>query len=212
MKKNTTHAIAIYALFAALTAICAQINIPIQPVQITFGVFAVLCAGALLGPKHGTISIAVYVLLGLVGVPVFGYFKGGITVLLGSTGGYIVGYIAMAWVTGFFVGLFRKKFGEKLWIYFLPMILGVLACYVFGVAWLMISLNMKFKAALISGFVPFLPGDALKIALSAVFVYKIKPRLNKYLASLQPTEKIILADKTVASEPPTGEATETQAD
>ena len=89
------------ALFAALCAVCAQVVIPVQPVPITLGTFAVLLAGGFLGARYGLISLCIYILLGIVGVPVFSMMKGGLAVLGGPTGGFIIGYLPMVFLTGF---------------------------------------------------------------------------------------------------------------
>ena len=94
MKKFfSSYNIAIMALFVALLAICSWISLPIGPVPFTLQTFAVFVVGGLLGFKRGTVTVIVYILLGLVGVPVFSGFKGGVGVIVGPTGGYILGFI-----------------------------------------------------------------------------------------------------------------------
>jgi biotin transport system substrate-specific component len=101
-RKTTIQAYLLCALFAALTAICSQIMIPLPftPVPINLAYLAVLVCGGALGPKKGAIAMTVYVLLGAIGVPVFHGLTGGLGVLAGPTGGYIIGYIPMALVMG----------------------------------------------------------------------------------------------------------------
>ena len=88
------------ALFAALTAVCSQLAIPIQPVPINLALLSVYIAGGLLGGGMGAASQAVFLLIGAVGVPVFAGFRGGVQALVGPTGGYLIGYAAAAFVTG----------------------------------------------------------------------------------------------------------------
>ena len=95
-----TRSLILCALFAALTAVLSQIAIPIQPVPVNLATFSVFVAGGVLGAKRGAISQAAYVLLGVIGLPVFASFSGGMGILLGPTGGYIVGYVAAAWLVG----------------------------------------------------------------------------------------------------------------
>ena len=111
---SRTSYMALCGLFAALMAICSFISIPLgfTPVPVNLATLGVFLAGGLLGKKYGTVSIAVYVLLGAVGVPVFAGFKGGVGVLAGPTGGYIIGYIAAAFLVGLLVELLAPKAGR----------------------------------------------------------------------------------------------------
>ena len=99
-------------LFAAVMAVCSWISIPLT-VPITLQTFGVCCAVGLLGLKRGTLSVLVYIILGLVGVPVFAGFTSGVGILAGTTGGYIVGFV----FTALIVGLMTKLLGNKLWVY-----------------------------------------------------------------------------------------------
>jgi biotin transport system substrate-specific component len=182
---NTTYLV-LCGLFAALCAICSFITIPLgfTPVPINLATLAVFLAGGILGKKYGTISLVVYVLLGAVGIPVFAGFKGGLGVLAGPTGGYIIGYIAAAFLVGFIVDtaiskLDKASFVKSLVINIIAMIIGLAVCYALGTAWFMISTGTGFGAAMVSCVIPFLPGDAMKIALAAILVAKLRPLLNK---------------------------------
>ena len=95
------------ALFAAFCAVCSQLTIPIQPVPITLGTFAVLLAGGFLGSRYGLMSIVIYLLLGAAGVPVFSMMRSGVSVIAGPAGGFIIGFAVMAFVTG----LISEKYG-----------------------------------------------------------------------------------------------------
>ncbi len=159
------------ALCAALLAVCSQIYIPIGPIPINLALFAVWMTAALLGRNYGGISVLVYILLGAVGVPVFAGAKGGIQVLVGPTGGYILGYLIAVVVCGSVIGRGKQQFVR----YPIAMVIGCILCYAFGTAWYMISSHTALVPALVACVLPFLPGDAVKIALAGVISY----RLNK---------------------------------
>ena len=155
----------------ALIAICSWITIPTQ-VPFTLQTFAVFTALGILGGRLGTISTAVYILLGAIGVPVFSGMKGGIGHLLNQTGGYIIGFILMALL----YWLFEKLPGDKLWIKIIAMIIGLAICYAFGTAWFMyvyIKSNGAVALSTVLGWCvfPFILPDAAKmvaaIAISA---------------------------------------------
>ena len=171
---------ALCGLFAALMAICSLISIPLgfTPVPVNLATLGVFLAGGLLGKKYGTISIAVYVLLGAVGVPVFAGFRGGLSVLVGPTGGYIIGYIAAAFLVGLLTELLVPKAGRsagrEILACIIAMIIGLFACYLLGTLWFMISTHTGVWAALVSCVFPFLPGDALKIAAGTILTQKLR--------------------------------------
>ncbi|HJB25735.1 MAG TPA: biotin transporter BioY [Firmicutes bacterium] len=175
MKIKTKNLI-LCALFAALTAVCSQIALvlPITQVPFNLATFAVFLAGGLLGASTGAISQIVYVFLGAIGVPVFAQFSGGFQNLIGPTGGYIIGYIAGAWVTGLLVNQFSKR---SFFLYALAMAAGLAACYALGTAWYMVLTKANLTASLMLCVVPFLPVDALKIVLAAFLC----TRLSKHL-------------------------------
>lgn len=157
------------ALFAAVMTVCAQIQIPFGEVPFTLQTLGVFIAASLLGWKRGTLSVIVYVLLGLAGVPVFAGFSGGIGVLFGPTGGYIIGFI----FTALIVGLMTEKLGKKLWVEIVSMILGLAVCYAFGTVWFMFQMKTGLVESLLLCVVPYLIADALKIAFSAVLVNRL---------------------------------------
>lgn len=180
MKKTSVFQIVLYALFIAFAAVCSQISFSIGPVPFSMGLFAVYLAGGFLGHKHGALCMAVYVLAGALGLPVFSGAGGGITRVIGPLGGYIIGYVAAAFFTGFSI----KLFGEKLLVYFAGMLAGLIVCYIFGTAWFSISSGMPLGRALAVCVYPFLIGDAVKIIAAAFTVKYLKPFLNGYLNKL----------------------------
>lgn len=161
------------ALFAAVTAVCSQITIPIQPVPITLGTFAVLMAGGFLGKRYGFLAIAIYLLLGMAGVPVFSMMRGGISVLAGPGGGFIVGFAPMA----FLVGLVVEKLGYSFKNMFIATICGTAICYIMGLAWFMFLTGTGIWASLVMCMFPFLPGDFAKMVLASFLVNKYHKKL-----------------------------------
>lgn len=177
-------------LFAALIAVCAQIQIP-AAVPFTLQTFAIFLAVGLLGGKRGTVSVVIYILLGMVGLPVFAGFKGGIAALLGTTGGYIIGFIFSAllmWamekpVSSLFgketgadsqKNIFRKMTGPAI-----SMILGLIVCYIFGTAWFVIVYtNTKEPIGILTALgwcvFPFIIPDLIKITLALVLTLRLR--------------------------------------
>lgn len=177
-------------LFAALIAVCAQIQIP-AAVPFTLQTFAIFLAVGLLGGKRGTVSVVIYILLGMVGLPVFAGFKGGIAALLGTTGGYIIGFIfsallmwAMEKPVSSLLGketgadsnknIFRKMAGPAI-----SMILGLIVCYIFGTAWFVIVYtNTKEPIGILTALgwcvFPFIIPDLIKIALALALTLRLR--------------------------------------
>ncbi len=152
------------ALFASLIVIMALVSIPTQPIPLNMALFAVLLAGGILGKKYGTLSVVVYILLGVAGIPVFAGFRGGLSALIGPTGGFIAGYIIVAFITGI---VYEKTIKIK---YTLPaMILSVILCYVMGTIWYCFVMNSSFLTAISVCVLPFIAGDVLKIMLAVLF-------------------------------------------
>lgn len=156
------------ALFAAMTAIFTQLVIPIQPVPITMGTLAVMMAGAVLGSHYGALSLVIYLLLGAAGLPVFTMAQGGAGILIGPNGGFLVGYVAMAFVVGRCVEAWGRTFRKLV----CAMILGCLTVYAFGVAWFMVLTGTGLVPSLLLCMAPFLPGDAVKILLGSFLVHR----------------------------------------
>jgi biotin transport system substrate-specific component len=149
--------------FSLIIAVSAQVSIPLPftPVPVTLQTFAVVLTGALLGSRRGAAAIIAYLAEGLAGLPVFSLGGAGIGHLLGPTGGYLVGFVAAAWLAGFLV---ERKLAVTLPGALSVVVVGHLVPYISGVAWLSVALGLS--RALTLGFVPFLIGDALKVAAS----------------------------------------------
>ena len=166
----------VYAsLMAALTAAGAFVALPIGPVPIVMQNFLVFLTGVLLGKKWGAASVGVYLLAGILGLPVFAGGTGGIGRIAGPTGGYLLGYLLAVFV----IGLISEK-GEKInWVEVPAMIAGMLIIYVAGIPWLKMVTGMTFDKALALGLYPFLIGDALKIAAAVPVIRAIRPLISK---------------------------------
>lgn len=164
------------AIFAALICIAGPISVPVPGgmVPISLGTFAIYLTGALLGGKRGAISVAVYIMLGAVGLPVFTNFMGGFAKLLGTTGGYIVGYIPLVLITGIFSDMPSKKH----WTMPVGMVLGTAVMYTSAVVWCMIITGSPLGVAVTNCVLPFLIGDTIKIVLTYVIAVPLKSRLN----------------------------------
>ncbi|MCM1045186.1 MAG: biotin transporter BioY [Candidatus Gastranaerophilales bacterium] len=162
------------AVSAALMAICSWISIP-TVVPFTLQTFAVFLTVGFLGGKRGTAAVVIYILLGAIGIPVFSGFSGGLQVLLGNTGGYIIGFVFSALIMWFM----EIMWGRKTWVLNLSMILGLIACYAVGTVWFM-TLYMKTEGAIALSTVlgwcvfPFILPDLIKIALASVLVKRLR--------------------------------------
>ena len=175
--KLTTQTITRVALATAVICVLGQmsINLPISPVPISLGILGIFLAVYVNGWLYGTLSCMLYILIGFVGVPVFAGFTSGLTKLAGPTGGYIIGYIPLALIAGFFI----SKFEKKIPLHILGMVLGTLSCYLLGTLWLMISLKLDFSAALMAGVIPYIPADAVKMAIAVGLGIPVRSGIKK---------------------------------
>lgn len=176
--KLRTNDYALIGLFAAITAICAWITIP-ATVPFTMQTFAVFLAGGLLGGKRCTVTVIIYLLLGAIGLPVFSGFSGGLGYMMGPTGGYMIGFIA----TAFIMWLFELIWGSGRKILIASMFAGLLACYAFGTAWFMVVYTentgpIGLMTALSWCVFPYIIPDVLKISLAAFLTHRLKKVLD----------------------------------
>ena len=152
-------------LFAALMVVGTYIKIPIGPVPIVLANFFVILAGALLGSAWGAASVAIFLFLGLIGLPVFSQ-GGGVAALVGPTGGYLFGYLVAAFVTGVI-----SERGKSRPVYdALGLAAGAVVIYIVGLPWLKLTLHLSWTKALAVGVLPFLIGDALKVVAAVAIV------------------------------------------
>lgn len=165
-QKIKTKQMVLIALMTSVTCVLGPLSIPLpfSPVPISLTNFAIFLAIFVLGMKNGTISFIIYLLLGAVGVPVFSSFRGGLQVLAGPTGGYLIGFIFLALIMGFALDHFDRKLVPTI----IGMIIGMAVCYAFGTVWLAKLLSLSFKEGLMMGVIPYLPGDAAKIIIAAI--------------------------------------------
>jgi biotin transport system substrate-specific component len=168
---NSLQKMVLAALMAALTAAGAYMVIPIGPVPIVLQNLFVLLSGLLLGSRWAAASISIYLLAGVLGLPVFAGGSGGLTKLIGPTGGYLVGFLLAAYI----VGLVAERSRGKLWVNLIGLVAGSLVIYLCGVTWLKVVLGISVTKALAMGMFPFLPGDALKIGAALVLGRALAP-------------------------------------
>ncbi|MDY2593657.1 MAG: biotin transporter BioY [Oliverpabstia sp.] len=170
---SKTYDLVYVALFAVLIAICAWISVP-TTVPFTLQTFGIFLTVGLLGGKRGSMAVLVYILLGAAGIPVFSGFTGGIGRLFGSTGGYIVGFLASALV----MWALEKVMGRKTWALAIQMVLGLIVCYAIGTVWFMVVYSGTSGAVglmTVLGWcvIPFIIPDLIKIALALVLTKRL---------------------------------------
>lgn len=163
----------IIGVMAAVMCVLAPWSLQIGTVPITFATLAIYFIGAIIGEKYGTISVVIYILLGLVGLPVFSGFTGGLSRIIGVTGGYIIGYIPCVYVCGVII----KRAVKKFFVYPLAMIVGTIILYIFGTLWYAYQTGNSIAAGLYVCVLPFLPGDVIKIIIASVFSHEFNKRM-----------------------------------
>lgn len=173
---SKTYDIVYAAIFAVLIAICSWISIP-SAVPFTLQTLGVFLSTAILGGRRGTLSVLVYILLGAIGLPVFAGFTGGVGILLGNTGGYIIGFLFSALAMW---GI-EHLFGNRMPVELVSMLIGLLICYTFGTAWFMVVYTrgngpVSLTAVLGWCVIPFIIPDLIKIAIALI----IAPRIRRY--------------------------------
>lgn len=157
------HRIVWTALLAALIGAGAYLIVPIGPVPVSMQPFFIFLAGYALGPKHGALAVALYLLAGTIGLPVFSGGKSGLGHLLGPTGGYLFGFVLSAWLCG----LARTKDQTIPWISgLLYGCAALIVAYGVGVTWLKFTLSIEWYKAVSLGVIPFIPWDAIKIVVA----------------------------------------------
>lgn len=195
MKKNKIQDLTMTALMAAILCIVGPIVIPIGMVPVSFANMAIYLTIILLDKKKATTGVAVYLLIGFAGIPVFSGFTGGVGRLFGPTGGYLIGYLVLSWIAGTILEKIRSKEDEKSVVYntkeerikvektfktgkqIAALAAGTIGLYFFGTFWLMLQSNLTFAAALSVGVIPFLLFDMIKIVAAVALGNSIRKRI-----------------------------------
>lgn len=167
-------AISLIAMSTALMCALAPLSIPIQPVAITLATLALYVIGALLPFRLAAFPILLYLLLGFVGLPIFSNFQGGAQVILGPTGGFLMGYLPCILLESLLISLFPSK----KWMYPLSMVLGTILLYAFGTLWVVFYGGYEIGKALTVCVLPFLLFDALKIVVASVVGIRLRKRVS----------------------------------
>ena len=175
--RSKTYDIVYIGVFAVIMAICSWISIP-TTVPFTLQTFGVFIAVGVLGGKRGSLAVLVFIILGAIGVPVFSGMTGGVGILLGSTGGYIIGFLFSALV----MWAMEKLPVKNAFTQILSMILGLVVCYAFGTVWFMVvysGANGPVGLAAVLGWcvIPFIIPDLVKIAVA----FGLSKKLKKYV-------------------------------
>lgn len=173
-------AVILVVLGSMFVAGSAQIQVPLWPVPVTGQTFGVLVVGLVLGWRLGGVSLLLYIAEGTAGLPVFAKFAAGPAVMAGPTGGYIAGFVLAAAIVGYFA---QRGWDRSVWLTALAMLAGNIAIYLLGLAWLTnfyagvgaqyvasAGAETAFGAAIVKGLMPFLVGDAIKLALAAALM------------------------------------------
>lgn len=147
--------------------------VPVSPVPVSLGSLVVYLGVYALGKKRGSVACMIYLLIGFLGLPVFSGFAGGPGKIFGPTGGYLIGYVFMAIISGFFI----EKWKDTKVMHLLGMAGGTVACYLLGTVWLMIQAELNLYVAFFAGVVPFVVGDVAKI----IVVLFVGPIVRKQL-------------------------------
>ena len=186
--RTATVTVAYIAVSVALNVVCAWLTVPsVVPFTMqTFGIFFVLC---FLGGARGTAVVAIYLGMGMLGLPVFSGFHGGIAALMGPTGGYLIGFLASALIYWLGATLLRKK-ATIVWAQAVLCVVGLAACYLLGTVWFIYVYRAvdSWSKALMLCVVPYLLPDALKIAL-AIFLAATLSRILPQVAHPISTRK-----------------------
>ena len=196
-KRRSVYALTEIALMSAVFCVLAPIAMPVpfSPVPITFGTFVLYLTAMLLGARRGTISVVLYLLIGLAGLPVFSGFTAGFTKLLGPGGGYMIGYLPAVWLMGWLAGRPEKKESTghvrksiRLAGIF---ICGAAVCYFFGTIWFLVMMSGTYTLwqALLVCVVPFLPFEAVKVILASVAGIPVRKKLKR--AGIMVTEDYV---------------------
>lgn len=175
MNKKLIKNMTVTALMTAVLCVVSPFTIQIGVIPLSLATFIVMLSAVLLGAKRGTVSVILYILIGIIGLPVFSGFGSGIAKVAGPTGGYLLGYIFLSFIIGFAA----DKWTNKIWVYPIAMVIGTIVLYAFGTAWYMIQSGNPLGAALTACVAPFIPGDIVKIIVAVAVGYPLRRLLVK---------------------------------
>ncbi|MEY8446639.1 biotin transporter BioY [Enterococcus ratti] len=164
------------AEFSVIIAVLSQFTFPLGIIPLTGQTFAISCTATILGKKVGSTAVCMYLLLGVIGMPVFAGMSGGIGVLFGPTGGYLVGFVVQTWL----IGSLMKHSGNHYLRVLLANWIGSVGALCCGTLWLMLSANLSFLHAITSGFLPFVFPEMVKSTMAASIGIILKKRLNRF--------------------------------
>lgn len=175
MHENKLQQLIVIALFAAITGILAQVAIPLPfGVPITGQTLAIGLTATILGSRHGTYATILYIIMGAVGIPVFAQMSAGLGVIVGPTGGFIVGFIP----TTLLIGLYLEKTSFTVMNALIANIIGMFVTLIFGTVWLKIAAELTWQAAFLGGFAPFIIVGLIKAFLAAWIGILVRHRLT----------------------------------
>ncbi len=174
-KKITTYQMAVTALMAAVMCVLGPLSVPIGAVPISLTNLVICLTVWLLGPKFGTLSVAIYLALGAVGIPVFSGYGAGLAKLAGPTGGYLIGFLPMALIGGLFI---EKSKGNPI-VSGIGLVLGIAVSYAFGTAWFVIQMQCELSYAMAVCVYPFIAFDLAKVVISCVVGALLRKRLTQ---------------------------------
>ena len=170
-----TYQLTATALMAAVLCALASMSITIGIVTISLATFVIYLDAYILGSRMATVSTFIYLLLGLVGLPVYSGFSSGPAKLFGPTGGYLFGYLFLAFISGWFI----ERFPKNKILHIVGMVIATAVLYTLGTCWLAFQAHMDARTALMAGVIPFLLGDAIKIVVSVIVGPALRKRINR---------------------------------
>ena len=168
---------ALIGILSAIICVFSPFSIPAGAIPVSLSTFAIYIISCSVNKKYSVPSVAVYILIGAIGLPVFSSFTGGLQCITGYTGGYIIGYIPCA----FIIAWMTDKFENTKIIYPLSMVAGTCVCYLFGITWYMHKAECGFSQAAAVCILPFIIGDMIKIAAASCIGITLKQRLKKFI-------------------------------
>jgi biotin transport system substrate-specific component len=171
--KTTTKNYSIIAFCGAIIAVLAQITIPIPVIPLTMQTLAVGLISTIIPWRQSVAAVSVYVIMGAIGLPVYANFTGGVGILFGPTGGFLLSFVLMAFV----IGYYQSIVGYSKWQAISANLLGMLINLIIGTVWLKYYLQLSWIEAFMSGFVPFIVVGVIKAVLAASIGLTIRIRL-----------------------------------